>query len=104
MDEAKKLLDLEVKGTGRKSYSPGNAVKFKASANVYVKSALDIDVTKGQARVTLPLFKGGPLQAADSAAVAAKGWSALPVRDLKRLLRGSPPSNGTKCADLGIER
>lgn len=58
MDEAKKLLDLEVKGTGRKSYSPETAVKFKASDNVYVKSALDIDVTKGKAEVVLPLFKG----------------------------------------------
>jgi len=58
MKEAKQLLELEAKGTGRNSYSPDNAVKFKASDNVYVKSVLDIDVIKGEAKVTLPLFKG----------------------------------------------
>jgi hypothetical protein len=58
MKEAKQLLELEAKGTGRNSYSPDNAVKFKASDNVHVKSVLDIDVIKGEAKVTLPLFKG----------------------------------------------
>jgi len=57
MKEAKQLLELEAKGTGRNSYSTDNAVKFKASDNVYVKSVLDIEVIKGEAKMTLPLFK-----------------------------------------------
>ena len=56
--EAKALLELEAKGTGRQSYSPETAVKFRASDNVFVASALAINLTKGKASVTLPLFKG----------------------------------------------
>ena len=58
MREAKALQERQVEGTGRKSYSPGNGVQFKASDNVYVKSALAIDFTMGKATVTLPLFRG----------------------------------------------
>jgi len=58
MKETKELLDQEVKETGRTAYSPETAVKFKDSDNVYVKSVLSIDFTKGKANVTLPLFKG----------------------------------------------
>jgi hypothetical protein len=58
MAEAKALLEMNAKGTGRQSYSPSTGVQFKPSDNVYVKSALAIDFTKGKATVTLPLFKG----------------------------------------------
>lgn len=58
MSEAKALQERQVEGTGRKSYSPETAVKFKASDNVFLKSALDIDFTKGKATVTLPLYRG----------------------------------------------
>jgi hypothetical protein len=58
MAEAKELLEMNAKGTGRQSYSPSTGVQFKPSDNVYVKSALAIDFTKGKATVTLPLFKG----------------------------------------------
>jgi hypothetical protein len=58
MIEAKELQKLEAKESGRKSYSPETAVKFKASDNVFLKSALDIDFTKGKATVTLPLYRG----------------------------------------------
>jgi hypothetical protein len=58
MSEAKALQERQVEGTGRKSYSPDTAVKFKASDNVFLKSALDIDFTKGKASVTLPMYRG----------------------------------------------
>ena len=58
MSEAKALQERQAEGTGRKSYSPDTAVKFKASDNVFMKSALDIDFTKGKATVTLPMYRG----------------------------------------------
>lgn len=58
MSEAKALMERQVEGTGRKAYSPETAVKFKASDNVFVKSALAIDFTYRNATVTLPLFRG----------------------------------------------
>jgi hypothetical protein len=58
MSEAKDLLELQAKGTGRKAYSPETAVKFKASDNVFLKSALAIDFSYRKATVTLPLFRG----------------------------------------------
>ncbi len=58
MGEAKELQKRQVEGTGREIYSPASAVKFKASDNVFLKSALAIDFTKGAATVTLPLFRG----------------------------------------------
>jgi hypothetical protein len=58
MDEAKMLMERQVEGTGRKAYSPETAVKFKASDNVFVKSALAVDFTYRKATVTLPLFRG----------------------------------------------
>jgi hypothetical protein len=58
MSEAKALLKREVEGTGREMYSPENAVKFKKSDNVFMRSALAIDFTYRKATVTLPLYKG----------------------------------------------
>ncbi len=58
MSEAKALLERQVDGTGRNAYSPETGVKFKASDNVFVKSALAIDFTYRKATVTLPLFRG----------------------------------------------
>ena len=56
--EAKALLERQAEGTGRKPYSPETAVKFKASDNVFLRSALEVDFTYRNATVTLPLFKG----------------------------------------------
>jgi hypothetical protein len=56
--EARTLLTIAARESGRPSYSPQTAVKFKPSDNVYVKSALAIDFKPGQATVTLPLFRG----------------------------------------------
>ena len=58
MGEAKALLMRQAEGTGRDAYTPETAVKFKASDNVFLKSALAIDFTYRKATVTLPLFKG----------------------------------------------
>ena len=58
MSEAKALMERQVEGTGRKAYSPETAVKFKASDNVFMKSALAVDFTYRKATVTLPLYKG----------------------------------------------
>lgn len=56
--EATALLERQAEGTGRKPYSPETAVKFKASDNVFLRSALEVDFTYRNATVTLPLFKG----------------------------------------------
>ncbi|MBW4583322.1 MAG: hypothetical protein KME42_27465 [Tildeniella nuda ZEHNDER 1965/U140] len=56
--EAQVLLSTAAKESGRPSYSETTAVKFKASDNVYLKSALAVNFTPGKATVTLPLFKG----------------------------------------------
>ena len=58
MSEAKALQERQAEGTGRQSYSPDTAVKFKASDNVFLRSALAIDFTKGKASVTLPMYRG----------------------------------------------
>jgi len=58
MDEATSLLDRGAKESGRPAYSPANAVRFKASDNVFVRSALTINFTYRAAFVTLPLFRG----------------------------------------------
>jgi hypothetical protein len=58
MSEARALLERQAEGTGRNAYSPETAVKFKASDNVFLKSALAVDFTYRKATVTLPLFKG----------------------------------------------
>ena len=58
MSEAKALLERQGEGTGRKAYSPETGVKFKASDNVFLKSALAVDFTYRKATVTLPLYKG----------------------------------------------
>lgn len=58
MAEARALLDDVARQSGRPAYTPANGVRFKASDNVFVKSALAIDFTYRKANVTLPLFKG----------------------------------------------
>jgi hypothetical protein len=58
MEEARALLNDVAQASGRPAYTPANGVRFKASDNVFVKSALAIDFTYRKANVTLPLFKG----------------------------------------------
>lgn len=58
MAEARALLADVARESGRPAFTPANAVRFKASDNVFVKSALAIDFTYRKANVTLPLFKG----------------------------------------------
>ncbi len=58
MGEAASLLTGAARESGRPPYSPATAVKFKASDNVFVKSALEVNFTYRAAFVTLPLFRG----------------------------------------------
>lgn len=58
MAEARALLSDVARGSGRPAYTPANGVRFKASDNVFVKSAIAIDFTYRKANVTLPLFRG----------------------------------------------
>ncbi len=58
LTEAQDILTHAAAETGRPAYSPATAVKFKAEDNVYVKSALAIELTYNKATVTLPLFRG----------------------------------------------
>ena len=56
--DAESLLEAQARETGRPSYSQRTAVRFKASDNVFVKSALEVNFTYRAAFVTLPLFRG----------------------------------------------
>lgn len=56
--EAFQLLSISSTEGSRQIYEPGKGVKFRAQDSVYVKSALGIKLTKEDATVTLPLFKG----------------------------------------------
>ncbi len=56
--EMSALQSMAARESGRRAYSPATGVKFKASDNVYVKSALAIDFTYRNATVTLPLYRG----------------------------------------------
>lgn len=56
--EAKQLLETSASEGGRAVYEPGKGVKFREQDSVYVKSALAIKLSKNDASVTLPLFKG----------------------------------------------
>lgn len=58
LKEASEIQALAAKESGRPAYTPETAVKFKASDNVYLKSALAVDFTYRKATVTLPLFRG----------------------------------------------
>jgi hypothetical protein len=59
--EVESLLEAQARETGRPSYSPRTAVRFKASDNVFVRSALAVDFTPRNATVTLPMYRGiGP--------------------------------------------
>jgi hypothetical protein len=59
--ETESLLATAAQESGRPSYSPRTAVRFKDSDNVFVKSALAIDFTPRNATVTLPMYRGlGP--------------------------------------------
>lgn len=57
-EEAKSLLAISAKEGSRVMYEPGKGVKFREQDSVYVKSALAIKLTKEDANVTLPLFRG----------------------------------------------
>ncbi|MBA3319331.1 MAG: hypothetical protein H0T50_14730 [Gemmatimonadales bacterium] len=56
--EATSLVATAAKESGRPAYSSATAVKFKASDNVFLKSALAVDFTYRKATVTLPLYRG----------------------------------------------
>ncbi len=58
MNEAGALQTLAATESRRPAYSPLTGVKFKPSDNVFLKSALDINLTYRAAFVTLPLFRG----------------------------------------------
>ncbi len=58
INEAKTLLSTASEASGRPAYSEATAVDFKASDNVFLKSALAVDFTPGKANVTLPLYMG----------------------------------------------
>lgn len=60
-DDVGALLSTAARESGHASYSPRTAVKFRASDNVFVKSALAVDFTPRNASVTLPMYRGiGP--------------------------------------------
>ena len=56
--EAGALLATEAAEAHRPAYTPENAVAYKPSDHVYIKSALAIDFTYRKASVTLPIFRG----------------------------------------------
>ncbi|MBA3344626.1 MAG: hypothetical protein H0T44_04885 [Gemmatimonadales bacterium] len=56
--EATALAATAAKESGRPAYTPATGVKFKASDNVFLKSALAVDFTYRKATVTLPLYRG----------------------------------------------
>lgn len=58
LKEADTLQAMAARESGRPAYSMATAVKFKASDNVFVKSALEVNFTYRAAFVTLPLFRG----------------------------------------------
>lgn len=61
IDETRTITATSARESGRAAYAPGRGTKFKASDNVFVKSALAIDFTYRKASVTLPLHRGiGP--------------------------------------------
>jgi len=57
-NEATQLLQISALEGGRIMYEPGKGVNFRPQDSVYVKSALAIKLTKNDANVTLPLFRG----------------------------------------------
>jgi len=65
MTEMTALQSVAQRESGRAAYSPATGVKFKASDNVFVKSALAIDFTYRAATVTLPLYRGLSPKGAD---------------------------------------
>ncbi len=58
VSEMTALQTTSARESGRAAYTPGNGVTFKASDNVFVKSALAIDFAYRNATVTLPLYRG----------------------------------------------
>ncbi len=58
MKEADALQAVAARESGRPMYSMATGMKFKASDNVFVKSALEVNFTYRSAFVTLPLFRG----------------------------------------------
>ncbi len=59
--EVKAIQAVIAKESGRPAYAAGKGVNFKASDNVFMKSALAVDFTFRKASVTLPLYRGvGP--------------------------------------------
>ena len=58
MQEAMALLKRQAEDSGRDLFDPAQAVAFNPDDMVYMSSTLGIDLTQGDASVTLPLFKG----------------------------------------------
>ncbi len=58
MTEAASLQAMAASESGRPAYSPATGVRFKASDNVFMKSALEVNFTYRAAFVTMPLFRG----------------------------------------------
>ena len=58
MAEGQALLAAAARESGRPAYTAATAVRFKASDNVFVKSAMAVDFTYRNATVVLPLFRG----------------------------------------------
>ncbi|MBA3444289.1 MAG: hypothetical protein H0T58_05485 [Gemmatimonadales bacterium] len=56
--EVTALAATAAKESGRPAYTPATGIKFKASDNVFLKSALAVDFTYRNATVTLPLYRG----------------------------------------------
>ena len=63
--ESTALRTFEARESHRPAFTPENAVKFKASDNVFVKSVLAIDFTYRKATATLPLYRGAGPDGAD---------------------------------------
>ena len=63
--EVQALLMMQSKESGRPVYSEATAVKFTPAQNVYVKSALGINLTPEKATVDLPVYHGKDPKNAD---------------------------------------
>ena len=75
--EADSILAAAARESGRPSYAPERAVRFRASDNVFVKSALAVDFTPRNATVTLPMYRGlAPDGALDPISIVCKVISA----------------------------
>ncbi len=58
VDEARAMMAAAARESGQCRYSREAALQFRPQDNVFVRSALAIELTPGRASVTLPLFRG----------------------------------------------